>query len=293
MSSTPEKHVNIKRSIKKRIKKNEWNLIVSIFRLFNRTSPYFGYPVIGPLLKRLADLEPEANTQGYTLNLSANLADKAQGVVLPIDMMKQAVRQSEYRAIMNKCLCRSTYACKKYPHDHACLFIGGGARAVVKERMGREASVEEALAHIDKGAELGLIGQALWIEVERLLLGIKREKDVAHWLEMCFCCPCCCGTFKLSRATNQKDIKGRFRSIGWKADVDDELCVKCGICIKQCPIEVISLEYGYLEINQQACLGCGFCAMHCPREAIDLQLQEPLLGTVQEYFIKSGVKVDI
>lgn len=51
---------------------------------------------------------------------------------------------------------------------------------MVRQRMGCEVCVEEALAHIDKGVELGLIGQALWIEVERFLLSIKREKDVAH-----------------------------------------------------------------------------------------------------------------
>jgi MinD superfamily P-loop ATPase len=48
-----------------------------------------------------------------------------------------------------------------------------------------------------------------------------------------------------------------------------------------------------MEINQQACLGCGFCAMHCPKEAIDLQLREPFLGTVLEYCIKNGLKVDM
>jgi len=263
------------------------------FRLFNRLSPYFGYPLIGPLLKRMVDLEPEAKTQGYTLSLNADLSNLAQGVALPIDMMKQVVHQSEYRAIVNECLCRSSYDCKKYPHNHGCLFIGDGARAVVKQRMGHEASVEEALAHIDKGAELGLIGQALWIEVERLLLGIKREKNVAHWLEMCFCCPCCCGTFKLNRATNQQDIKGRFRSIGWKANVNEALCVQCGLCTKQCPIEVISCENGHLTIDEQACLGCGLCAIHCPNEAIALQLRTPLLGTIQDYFTSGGLKVDI
>lgn len=245
------------------------------------------------MLKRMTHLEPEAKTQGYTLNLNADLTDLAQGVVLPIDMMKKAVRQSEYRAIVNECLCRTSYDCKHFPHDHGCLFIGGGARAIVKQRMGREASIEEALAHIDKGAELGLIGQALWIEVERFLLGIKREKDVAHWLEMCFCCPCCCGTFKLNRATSQQDIKSRFHSIGWKATVDDSSCVQCGACIKLCPIKVIGLNDGRLAIDQQACLGCGLCAKACPKEAITLQLRTPLLGSIEDYFTRGGLKVKI
>lgn len=47
-------------------------------------SPYFGYPVIGPLLKRLADLEPDAHTQGYTLNLNANRPTWPKGSSCPL-----------------------------------------------------------------------------------------------------------------------------------------------------------------------------------------------------------------
>lgn len=275
------------------LREKSWRIVMYIFRIFHKLSPYFHYPVVGPLLKRLADLEPEAHTQGYTLNLNVSLTKSAQGVVMPIDMMKQAVAHSTYRAIMNKCLCRSAYSCKNFPLDHACLFLGEGARKIVKEGSGREASVTEAIAHIYRGAELGLVGQALWIEVERFLLGIKREKDVAHWLEMCFCCPCCCGTFKLQKATNQKDIKDRFKSIGWKAVINDELCIKCEKCIEKCPIKVISSKNSSININEQECLGCGLCASGCPKEAIKLELQAPLLKTVEDYFTNSGLKINM
>jgi len=208
-------------------------------------------------------------------------------------MMKQAARQSDYRAVMKRCLCRSTFDCKTYPHDHACLFLGEGARAIVKARMGREVTIEEAVAHIDRGAELGLVGQALWIEVERVLFGLKRDKNVAHWLEMCFCCPCCCGTFKLNKATTSMDVKGRFRSIGWKAVVDDEACIQCSECLKRCPIGIISFEEDRIVIDPQACLGCGICAAQCPEGSIKLQLQTPLLENVQDYFTANGLKVQI
>jgi ferredoxin len=285
--------MNIKSNIRLFVKNTSWNLLISLFKTFNRVTPYLHYPIIGSLLKKLADLEPGARTQGYTLNLNVSLTKSAQGVIMPIDMMKQAVTQSNCRAIMNKCLCRSTYSCKHYPHDHACLFLGEGARRIVKEGAGRSVTLSEALSHIDKGAELGLIGQALWIEVERFLLGIKRQKDVAHWLEMCFCCPCCCGTFRLARSTKQMDIKQRFQSIGWKAVINHELCIKCEKCINKCPINIIYIKNDDIIINQQNCLGCGFCAINCPKDAITLELRTPLLGTVEDYFTKSGLRVDI
>ena len=285
--------MSVKRKINKLIKKSTWNAILSMLRKLIQWSPYFRYPVIGPRLRKVVNLELEAKTQGYTLNINADVTDLAQGVVLPIDMMKQAVRKAGYRAIMNKCLCRSAYDCKNFPHNHACIFIGDGARGIVKNGVGREATVEEALAHIDRGAELGLIGQALWVEVERVMMGLAREKGVAHWLEICFCCPCCCGTFKLMRASNLKDIKDRFHSIGWKAVLNDEICNQCQLCIKRCPVGAISLKENRVCIDAQECLGCGFCAAQCPQSAIKLHLQAPLLEKIEEYFIRGGLTVDL
>lgn len=270
-----------------------WNLFLSIFRTFLKQAPRLDAPVVGPALKRLAELEPEALTQGYTLSLNADLLEAAQGVVLPVDMMKQAIRESDYRVILKRCLCRSAYSCDHYPRDHGCLFLGNRARGLVEKGLGREAGVEEALAHVDKGAELGLVGQALWIEVERFLMGLEREKGTAHWMEFCFCCPCCCGVFRLGRAANGRDIKDRFRSIGWKAVIHEDACIRCMACMRQCPVEAISLEGERLVIHERDCLGCGICAARCPKKAIALRLQAPLRGSVREYFTGGGLKVDL
>lgn len=203
------------------------------------------------------------------------------------------IKKADYIAIMNKCLCRSAYACQNFPHDHACIFIGKGAKGIVKTGNGRKVEIKEALAHIDKGAELGLIGQALWIEVERLILGLKRKDGVAHWLEICFCCPCCCGTFKLNNATNLVDIKGRFRSIGWKAELKTEDCNQCRVCIGKCPVKAISLEGDGIIINTEQCLGCGLCAAGCKQNALELTLRQPLLDRVEDYFIQGGLKIEL
>lgn len=285
--------MNVKRKLNRLIKKTSWNSILSAFILFTKSAAYFRYPVIGPMVRRLANLEPDALTQAYTLNINADVSDMAQGVVLPIDMMKKLAKETNFRAIMNKCLCRSAFKCTDFPHDHACIFIGEGARGVVKNGIGREATVEQALAHIDKGAELGLIGQALWVEVERVMMGINRGKNVVPWLEICFCCPCCCGIFKLVKASNLQDTGDRFQSIGWKASVNDDSCVECMQCIEQCPVEAISFQENHVVIDQKKCLGYGFCATGCPQEAIKLKLQGQLLGNIQDYFTRGGLRLEI
>lgn len=269
-----------------------WKFITSYLRLLVKVSPYFGNRFFGERLKKMADLDPEGKTQGYTLNLNSNLAEAAEGVVLPVDMMKALVRESEHIAVMKKCLCRSAFSCKNYPHDHACIFTNKGALSIIKSGAGRRITVEEALAHIDKGAELGLIGQALWVEIERAILGLKREVGVAHWIEICFCCPCCCGTFKLNKATTDMTVKTRFRSIGWKAAVDDQACNQCLRCVQKCPINAISQTDGRITINNEACLGCGLCAANCPQDAIQLKLEGPVHEDIRDYFIEGGLKVD-
>lgn len=274
-------------------KQLSWNMFLSAFRTFLNLGGKLDSPVIGPMLRKLAELEPDAHTQGYTLNLNANLMDAAQGVVLPVDLMKRAIRESEYRVIMKRCLCRVAFSCDHYPKDHGCLFLGKRARGLVEKGIGREAGVEEALAHVDKAAELGLVGQALWVEVERLLMGLERDKGTARWLEFCFCCPCCCGVFKLSRAAARGDVKGRFRSVGWKAVIDQEACVRCMACVRQCPVDAAVLEGERVEIRERDCLGCGICAARCPKKAIALRLQAPAKGSIREYFTSGGLNVDL
>jgi len=45
-----------------------------------------------------------------------------------------------------------------------------------------------------------------------------------------------------------------------------EFCTDCGICLKDCPEDAISMAP--LEINLNKCSGCGKCITSCPRGAI-------------------------
>jgi len=45
-------------------------------------------------------------------------------------------------------------------------------------------------------------------------------------------------------------------------------CTGCGICIKNCNANAISLINGKSEINQDKCVGCAMCIAVCPKGAI-------------------------
>lgn len=55
-----------------------------------------------------------------------------------------------------------------------------------------------------------------------------------------------------------------------KSEVDKEMCVSCGCCIKVCPKNTIEVENGkYAVINEELCIGCGKCVRECPASIIE------------------------
>ena len=52
---------------------------------------------------------------------------------------------------------------------------------------------------------------------------------------------------------------------GWRFEVDDGLCKKCGLCHKACPVGAIEWEKKELaRIDQAKCIHCGACLAACP-----------------------------
>ncbi|MDB0440206.1 nitroreductase [Clostridioides difficile] len=53
-------------------------------------------------------------------------------------------------------------------------------------------------------------------------------------------------------------------------EVNKELCIGCGLCKNDCPVNNIVIENKKSVIKKQDCLMCGHCAAICPKEAITL-----------------------
>lgn len=59
------------------------------------------------------------------------------------------------------------------------------------------------------------------------------------------------------------------------AVIDNEICIKCGLCVGKCPRQIIKKENGgYPEITKEECIGCGACQNVCPVKAITLSALE-------------------
>lgn len=53
-----------------------------------------------------------------------------------------------------------------------------------------------------------------------------------------------------------------------KVIIDQEKCVGCGLCCKDCPSHVLGLEGGKAAVLSDLCLKCGHCIAICPQSAV-------------------------
>ena len=53
---------------------------------------------------------------------------------------------------------------------------------------------------------------------------------------------------------------------------DRKICVACGVCLKACRKDAISIYKGcYAQVDENKCVGCGRCAKACPAGCIGIK----------------------
>ena len=268
-----------------------WPQALWLYKQFIRFSAWIkGGGFKAKLFKKVIMLYPdmEAHTSVITMPLDVDITDTSEKVVIPMDIVKDCLKKASYIAGMDTCLCRESNDCKDYPKDLACLFFGEPAKTVVKNGLAKQITYEEACARVDKAAEYGLMAQAVWIEVEQLLWGVRND-EMDRFLEICFCCPCCCIGVRIARNATDKE-RVRFHPVGWTAVADRTKCTGCGICNAgpyTCHMEAITFgEDGKININQETCVGCGICKSRCPADVIKIKQTMPMRNDLHDYFLR-------
>lgn len=271
-----------------------WGLVLSAFRLILKKSIWMKQSEGKAKFYKKAMLftpDEERSTYGVVLNLNVDLDDKIQSATIPIDLVKKALKNAKYIGGMKKCLCRDAGDCKDYPKDIACLFLSSTGRTVVDHGLAEELTYEEACARVDKAAELGFCCQSLWVEIEQFIWGFHNDQ-LDHFCEICFCCPCCCVAFNLSKNAS-REVKSRFSPSGFTAVADKRACVSCGACAAVCEQEAITYDAdGKICINQDYCVGCGHCKSKCESGVVKIRQTMPLREDIHDYFLKEA-RIDL
>ena len=118
------------------------------------------------------------------------------------------------------------------------------------------------------------------------------------------------GVFFAGSAESPKDIKdsvtqasasaarasrlmssGEIKIEAITGSVDEDKCKVCGICVKVCPYNAITMDKENnipAHINEASCSGCGTCAAECPTDAIsmkhfsDIQIENQIDSLLEE-----------
>jgi heterodisulfide reductase subunit A-like polyferredoxin len=53
------------------------------------------------------------------------------------------------------------------------------------------------------------------------------------------------------------------------AQVNDELCIGCGLCAEKCQFDALEL-HDIIHLESIRCVGCGVCVIACPEDALVL-----------------------
>lgn len=69
----------------------------------------------------------------------------------------------------------------------------------------------------------------------------------------------------------------------YRVRTNPETCKACGLCVKRCPMDALSLQESERATNKKGkaavlkpelCLGCGVCVYKCPTQSLILERRE-------------------
>jgi ferredoxin len=211
--------------------------------------------------------------------------ERPDEVVLPSQVLERFIAKANYHWIMNVCICRDSNGCQDYPVDLGCLFLGQAALGI-NPKLGRRVSKEEALEHVRRCREAGLVHLVGRNRLDTVWLGIGPGEKL---LTICHCCPCCCLWRVLpdlvpwigDKVTRMPGVRVRVT----------EACIACGTCVQEvCFVDAIRLGDERAVIND-ACRGCGRCVSVCPQEAIELVIENE--GSMEKTVERIAPLVDV
>jgi Pyruvate/2-oxoacid:ferredoxin oxidoreductase delta subunit len=68
----------------------------------------------------------------------------------------------------------------------------------------------------------------------------------------------------MPRCSNRNPVKGQVRKTCTAG------CIKCELCVKNCPQNCVTMENGIPVVDYAKCTSCGTCAEKCPTKVIKL-----------------------
>jgi Pyruvate/2-oxoacid:ferredoxin oxidoreductase delta subunit len=196
-----------------------------------------------------------------TVNKPLNMPDLEQ--VIPYKRARDIILKNPDHIAVLKCPCRAAQEKPCQPED-VCLVIGEPFASFIVEHHpdnARWISQQEAVAIMEAEEERGHVHHAFF-----------KDAMLDRFYAICNCCSCCCGAIN-----SHKNGTPMLASSGYVSEVDQDICIGCGMCSGFCQFDAIYVIDGLANVNFEKCMGCGICASKCEQEAIRFRL-EPAKG---------------
>lgn len=209
-----------------------------------------------PVDRTVPVLENAAKNEPVKIVINEKI-DGGTDKIVPSQRVEELIQKFDEIAL-GHCFCRhykdmSGTPCKQTNDRETCFTFGKSARFTSEQGFARMISKEEAIRVLRKAEEDGLVHKAYHPNFDT-------SKDETS---ICNCCKCCCANGvdnMIAPVTN---------TTNYLAMVNEDLCIGCGKCVKECHTYA-----AYLKDNKKAgrkeefCIGCGLCARFCPQNAI-------------------------
>ncbi len=231
-------------------------------------------PVIGEIMDHLFF---EGDNMVYlpsdeVVTISVSMSVHPDNMVIPSQVVEYFIEKANYHWIMNTCICRESAQCTDYPFNLGCLFLGEAAMGINPE-LGRKVTKEEAMEHVEKCREQGLVHLIGRNKLDAVWLNVSPGNKL---LTVCNCCPCCCLWRMLPDL--KSDIGSKVKKMPGVSVKVTDTCTGCGICADICFVNAITIQDGKAVISEQ-CRGCSRCASACPQNAIEVTIKEGCIET--------------
>jgi len=230
------------------------NLDREYSELFEEYLPYLGLSMMTAKTKQLRVIPLDSSVE-------------ATSAVATYNRARDLVKEQEFISVQ-QCICRKEQGflgneCER-PQE-VCLCFGDFGRFYIDNGLGRQISADEALKVLDLAEESALV-----------LCPTNSQKIEA----ICCCCSCCCPGLKAAKASARPVD---FVLSYYQAEIDNELCSGCELCIDRCQMDAIEEADDAWGVIDGRCIGCGLCVAECPTEAISMVARQDVEAPPRDF----------
>jgi Pyruvate/2-oxoacid:ferredoxin oxidoreductase delta subunit len=229
---------------------------------------------------RMADIEKHSRV--FTRVVPSYRAIEDLPDIQPYEDMREIVKAQQVCAVVS-CSCRARRSgvgkvCE-HSHDVNCLQFNRSAEYGISRGHGRQLTYEQAMELVDQ------------IEEDGLVHNMRNDRTMVT-NTLCSCCIDCCLIW-LPMDEHGIDISKAWAKSRFQAEVDQEPCNGCQVCIERCMFDAIEMEKvpGSRKlkavVDPDKCFGCGVCVLKCAPGALSVKTVRPI-EHIPEVLIPGG-----